>query len=544
MQNNLLMYVYSVARKYILKHRPSVLVFLVSNFITAFTTTLLPYLFGYYIDYVVSSKNINYLYVSIVVIIASVFLGQISSVVSGISSTRLHGNAYILFNLDILTHVQNLPLSFFCDKDSAYITKRINDDTEEVISFILDNSVNLIIDTMVILSIVAILFLKFHIVLPVTFLIAVALDIVLYIYFKMFIYDISYVKKELQNDYFASINESILKIKFIKSLVINDLVNDSLLKKFQILLKTFIKFTKINYLYVSLSKFIRRISIVFVLFLCSKSIFSGEITAGDFVLSVTYFVFGFNCLDNFPEIAKKWQNVLVSIERIKTILNHKVEHNGEIALSSIHSISLNNVTFLGNQEFLVLKNFTYSFDIGFVYAITGNNGVGKSTLLNIIIGLFPVDSGEVLFNNLPSKKINTVNMRAKHVSYCDQSDYFLNMTIKQNMIFDNKNYDKNYLNALIEQFDLKDRLSSESLIKDQSIDMKLLSGGERRKISIIRTLIKDSNVYIFDEPTNALDYNGIKTFRNIINNLKVNKIVIIVTHDKSMIEGADYVLKL
>ena len=116
-----------------------------------------------------------------------------------------------------------------------------------------------------------------------------------------------------------------------------------------------------------------------------------------------------------------------------------------------------------------------------------------------------------------------------------------NKLIAEN-IFMNEVYDKEQLNfydKICRLFNVEEIVAGDKEKNAESIQNTNFSGGEKQKISIIRTILKDAEVLIFDEPTSALDKISIENFIQIIRSVKNNKIIIIITHDHSLIEISD-----
>ena len=221
------------------------------------------------------------------------------------------------------------------------------------------------------------------------------------------------------------------------------------------------------------------------------------------------------------------------------MINISKENNGELRISKFNSIEIKNLNFLYNESY-VFKNFNYRFEKGKVYCIVGRNGSGKSTLLNLINGLYIDDLvGAINYDNISIKDLDMYYMRQNIIGVTEQEPLLLKGTIKDNLILNNNNVDFELLENLIDCFGIRN-------IIDNVLDEKnsTVSGGEKQKISLIRLLLKQPQILILDEPTSALDKDSIEEFKKIVISLKLEKIIIIVTHDKEIIDISDEVLSL
>ena len=183
----------------------------------------------------------------------------------------------------------------------------------------------------------------------------------------------------------------------------------------------------------------------------------------------------------------------------------------------------------------VLRNVSVDFEEGTMYAIVGNSGEGKSTMLGILAGLDVPSSGKVKFNG--------EDITVKGYSYHRQKQISL--------VFQNYNL-IDYMTP-IENLRLVNPTSNEDILLDLGLskdeitrNVMKLSGGQQQRVAIGRALVSDAPVILADEPTGNLDE---KTARDIIALLKKiahedNKCVVVVTHSKKLAEEADQVLTL
>ena len=184
----------------------------------------------------------------------------------------------------------------------------------------------------------------------------------------------------------------------------------------------------------------------------------------------------------------------------------------------------------GNKT--VFENLNFSVNDGEVVSIVGPSGKGKTTLLRCLVNLETIDSGtiEINGNTLVSNGIY-VDKEQKNKALSDigivfqHFNLFPNLTTKQNLeiICDNK--DK--IDELLKKIGLYDK-------KDAYPNS--LSGGQKQRLAIIRTLILDPKIILFDETTSALDYENRNQIVNIINDLKERSYtIVIVTHDERFV---------
>lgn len=284
---------------------------------------------------------------------------------------------------------------------------------------------------------------------------------------------------------------------------------------------------------IHLLEFILSLSVI----IFALSIYLFEINVYD-ILPTIIFILGssFILISNF---------VTASTERFKTIStfyaykiviseinssNDIINHKSKIKLPNTnHDLTFKNICFShfeSNNQILINLNLTIK--PGKVIAVFGKSGTGKTTIFDLLIKLYKPSSGEILFNGINIDKFNNSEWREK-ISYVTQEPILFRGTLRDNILLDKKYEDKNILNVCAKS-NLNEFLSSkdglDTKIEDNGIN---LSGGQKRRIAIARSLISDPYLLIIDEATNSLDE---KSEKNIINELKKIKglTVIVVSH--------------
>ena len=200
----------------------------------------------------------------------------------------------------------------------------------------------------------------------------------------------------------------------------------------------------------------------------------------------------------------------------------------------------------GKQQNKVLKNINLVFPETGLFSIVGKSGCGKSTLLNILMGIEKPTSGKVFFNGKDISKMKDMAFSKYHlqgVSLVFQHyNLFGDLTAFDNVILpleisgENNGKIKEKATALFAKFGLN------NLAKRK---VKNLSGGEKQRIAILRSLITDPIAMLCDEPTGALDYQNSREIMGILKEISRNKLVIMVSHNKQLVdEFSDYVLTL
>ena len=189
-------------------------------------------------------------------------------------------------------------------------------------------------------------------------------------------------------------------------------------------------------------------------------------------------------------------------------------------------LKFDKVSFL-DKENIILKDLSLDIQDKDFISVVGPSGSGKSILLKLCSNLISPSKGNILFKGEDLNNYNPVELRKK-ISYCFQNPYLFGDTIRDNLTFSfnlrKKEIDEQNINNLFEKFKMSTSIINQNVNK--------LSGGEKQRIALIRTLLFNPDILLLDEVTSALDAENAEITENIIKNLNKNGITIIwVTHN-------------
>lgn len=210
-------------------------------------------------------------------------------------------------------------------------------------------------------------------------------------------------------------------------------------------------------------------------------------------------------------------------------------------------ILLKDITFLyPNTESCVLEQANMSVPIGMSVGIIGASGAGKTTVVDIMLGLLKPQMGQVLADGVNIQ--NAYHAWLSHVGYIPQMIFMLDDTIRGNVAFgiDEKEINDHAVWKALEEAQMKEFVQS----LPDGLDTKIgergirLSGGQRQRIGIARALYTDPQLLIFDEATSALDNETESAIMEAINALHGKKTMVIIAHRLTTIEGCDIVYKV
>jgi ABC-type lipoprotein export system ATPase subunit len=211
-------------------------------------------------------------------------------------------------------------------------------------------------------------------------------------------------------------------------------------------------------------------------------------------------------------------------------------------------LKLKNISknFNNEKKIKVLKNLSYDFNKGKMYALMGPSGSGKSTLLNLISLVDKPTLGSIKFNddvvNFTNNKKNDI-FRAKNIGIVYQQNNLLpDFTALENVYLANLSINNNKDLAITKAKDLLRRIGLSNRFNHFPSQ---LSGGECQRVAIARAIINDPDIILADEPTGSLDLNTAKEIFQLLNNQKKpNRLIIFATHNRFFANKADYLLEM
>jgi len=192
----------------------------------------------------------------------------------------------------------------------------------------------------------------------------------------------------------------------------------------------------------------------------------------------------------------------------------------------------------------ILENINMKIDAACKLAIVGASGSGKTTLANILVGFYPLDKGEILYEHISNKALKLSTIR-ENIHLILQHPKLFNDTMRFNLTLGNSYSDEQIKNALhIAQLDdVIERLDKglDTLVGKDGIK---LSGGQRQRVAIARMILSDPKVVIFDESTSALDVHTEAKLFEALQGFLADKTVITIAHRLSTIKSAEFIYVL
>ncbi|MDC6362704.1 MULTISPECIES: ABC transporter ATP-binding protein [Flavobacteriaceae] len=242
------------------------------------------------------------------------------------------------------------------------------------------------------------------------------------------------------------------------------------------------------------------------------------------------------------------QRAEASQKRINEFLTIQPTIKNEVVASTPikGDIEFRNVSFTyDDTNITALDNVSFTIKAGETVAFLGKTGSGKSTILDLVARLYDTSSGEVLVDGIPVQKLNLNSLRSS-IGAVPQDAFLFSDTIENNIRFGDENASFDEIVAVAKKAVVHENIEGfakkyNTILGERGIT---LSGGQKQRVSIARALLKDPQIYLFDDCLSAVDT---ETEEEILNNLKrasQNKTTLIVSHRVSSAKNADKIIVL
>lgn len=254
--------------------------------------------------------------------------------------------------------------------------------------------------------------------------------------------------------------------------------------------------------------------------------------------------FMFLLSQSIPEIISGKESLVPVMNLLKKFQKDE-ESSGNNPILFQRRLELENVDFHYSGQDRLLRNLNLTINKGRAYAIIGSNGIGKSTLVKLILGFYKPVRGQVLVDDKPLSTLSIKDWR-KEVGIIFQDSFIMEKSVRENLVY---GIDDEPEAEKLEQIINASTLNLVVNKLPQGLDTNLsqgvnLSGGEKQKIAIARSLLSEPKLLILDEPTNHLDFESLKLLYQNLKALWFHPAILIITHNKDFLELADEVMEL
>ncbi|KYO44392.1 ATP-binding cassette sub-family B member 6, mitochondrial [Alligator mississippiensis] len=283
--------------------------------------------------------------------------------------------------------------------------------------------------------------------------------------------------------------------------------------------------------------------------LCAYFVTEGKLQVGDFVLFGTYIIQLYTPLNWFGTYYRMIQSSFIDMENMFDLLNEEQEVKDAVNAGDLRfqagRVEFENVHFSYVDGKEILQDVSFSVMPGQTLALVGPSGSGKTTVLRLLFRFYDVGSGCVRIDGQDIAKVRQASLRA-HVGVVPQDTVLFNDSIANNIRYGRVGATDQDVQAAARAADIHDRILSFPDGYDTQVGERglKLSGGEKQRVAIARTLLKDPGIILLDEATSALDTETERNIQASLAQVCANRTTIVVAHRLSTVVGADQILVL
>uniref|UniRef100_A0A8D8STF1 ATP-binding cassette sub-family B member 6 n=1 Tax=Cacopsylla melanoneura TaxID=428564 RepID=A0A8D8STF1_9HEMI len=273
------------------------------------------------------------------------------------------------------------------------------------------------------------------------------------------------------------------------------------------------------------------------------------LTVGDYTLFTTYIMQLYVPLNWFGTYYRAIQKNFVDMEQMFDLLKETSDvvdiPQAPLLCVTQGSVQFRNVCFAYTSERPILKNVSFTVAAGKTLALVGQSGSGKSTIIRLLFRFYNTDSGDIFIDNQNINSVTQASLR-QTIGVVPQDTVLFNNTIKFNIRYGRVGASDAEVIDAAKNADIHDRILNfpekyETQVGERGLK---LSGGEKQRVAIARTLLKAPEIVLLDEATSALDTKTERTIQSALNRACANRTTIIVAHRLSTIIHADEILVL
>jgi ABC-type bacteriocin/lantibiotic exporter with double-glycine peptidase domain len=534
-------------RPYVARHWRKGVLGLLLILLASFLGLPQPLITRYIVDDVVLARQLGLLAGAVFLLIALALTEKVMSMLEAFYFARFEQYITLDIQHDLIEHTLSSPKSFFDTTQTGYLMSRVDLDVEGLRWFFSSTSVYIISNAARFLGGLGLLFyLEWRLALIV--LIILPGVVLAAHYFSAKLQILTQQGMEQQARISSQIQESLSSVSLIKAFAsearaVRHLLSE-LRRAFHISLEQTTVCSMAN-LTISAMPGIARVG---VLALGAYWVIQDQWTLGSLLAFQAYLGYVSGPAQFLATSNLELQKALAALRRVSALFAIVPEENigtGRKVDRLTGDVEFRHVSFSYDERDPVLKDVSFHVKTGERVAITGPSGVGKTTLVSLILRFYRPTEGEVYFDGLPASEYEVGSLR-RRIGYVSQGTRLLSGTIVENLRYGNPGASEEQVLRAAETADLHSFISTlpagyETELGENGVH---LSEGQRQRLSISRALVKDPDILVLDEPTSSLDGSTEESVMRSLSTPVQDKTLFVVTNRLPVLRGSDRVILL
>lgn len=531
-----------IIKEVIIKNKGNILFITILSLIITTSTCLASFYSEVVFDKVIDTEINNLIFITLIFFILFI-IKNITNFIRNHLLIYLNQKLDISIILNAFSKIILLPYRYYKNKTTAEVLSRIND-LSYVKKFISKIIITIFLDTLVFIIAFIIIYTINRKILNIFILTEILYLIIILIFNKTIK---KYTTQSQKN--IALINnaivESVSSFETIKGLNIEDNMIYKFSQNYSKALNTNYNLEKLNNTISLLKEIITDISLLLINFYSFKLIMTNHLTIGNYMtitMLSNYLIYPIRNIINLTEEYHYVKNSITRANNLFEVEDENIYDDKKLEING--NIKITNLKYTFNNKNYILKNINLFIKDKDRVILLGPSGSGKSTILKILYKYLEVDRKTVYINGYDINDYSLIDIR-KNITYISQNEIIYNDTIRNNIILDREVSEIDYLNIchLLHIDDIvKDNiLGYDYILEENAIN---LSGGQRQKIILARSLLKRSNIIMIDEGFSQID---IETEREILQNIFryfYNKTFIVISHRTENLDLYNRIIKI
>ena len=292
------------------------------------------------------------------------------------------------------------------------------------------------------------------------------------------------------------------------------------------------------------------VALVTMLWRATQGVVDGNLTLGDLVMINAFMIQLYIPLNFLGVIYREIKQSLTDLDRMFKLLEKEREvadapNAQQLSLASPPSVAFEHVDFAYEQNRPILQDVSFSIPAGKTVAIVGPSGSGKSTLARLLFRFYDVGQGVVRIDGHPLNQLTQASVR-QAIGIVPQDTVLFNDTVYYNIAYGRPSASREEVEqaaraARIHDFIVSTPLGYQTMVGERGLK---LSGGEKQRVAIARTLLKNPFILIFDEATSALDSSNERAIQSELREAANNKTTLVIAHRLSTVVDAHEIIVL
>lgn len=450
--------------------------------------------------------------------------------------------------LETFNHLHGMSLRFHLERQTGGMTRDIERGVkgiESLISYSLYSIIPTFIEVALVLGVMAVQY-------DAWFAVITVMALVLYIYFTVVVTEWRTQFRRQANEYDSAAHtravDSLLNYETVKyfgnEIYESERYDKSLVRLRDVRLKAQRSLSILN----TGQQLIIAVALVAILWRATLGVAEQRLSLGDLVMINAFMIQLYIPLNFLGMVYREIKQSLTDLDRMFTLLDRNQEIADapkalELSLSEEPQVSFENVSFGYEPNREILKNITFTIPKGKTVAVVGPSGAGKSTLARLMFRFYDIQSGSIRINNDDIRALTQSSLR-RSIGIVPQDTVLFNDTVYYNIAYGRPSASKAQVEEAAKSARIHDFITStpkgyETMVGERGLK---LSGGEKQRVAIARTLLKNPQILIFDEATSALDSANERAIQAELQTAAQNKTTLVIAHRLSTVVDAYEIL--